>query len=83
VSGNTHDGPRIEDLGEEEVIKPCLGCGTLADPLEPCPACGRAPPDDRLGDMVASRYRSSRCSARAAWGGSTARCTSSSASPWR
>ncbi|MFO0631051.1 MAG: serine/threonine-protein kinase [Polyangiales bacterium] len=57
MTRNTHDGPRIEDLGDEEVIKPCLGCGTLADPLEPCPACGRAPPDDRLGDIVASRYQ--------------------------
>lgn len=50
------DVPLIEDFDEEEV-QACPGCGTLADPLEPCPACGRAPLDDRLGDVVGGRYQ--------------------------
>ncbi len=35
----------------------CPGCNTLAYPDEPCPACGRAPDDTRLGAVVAGRYR--------------------------
>ena len=32
---------------------PCPGCGTLAVRDEPCPVCGRAPPDDRIGQVIA------------------------------
>ncbi|MFO0630944.1 MAG: serine/threonine-protein kinase, partial [Polyangiales bacterium] len=51
------EGPRIEALAEEDDGVACPGCGTLADPQEPCPACGRAPADDRLGEVVGERYQ--------------------------
>ena len=46
----------LDALTEDEGVA-CPGCGTLADPLAPCPACGRAPPDERLGELVAERYQ--------------------------
>jgi serine/threonine protein kinase len=35
----------------------CPGCGTLAYPDEPCPACGRPPADHRVGEVIGEKYR--------------------------